>query len=556
MKRTIVIPIIILSLFFLSSLPARADTFIDDFTNDSYIDTSKTTAYYNSTDKCVELPKQTVPNAVAIQDLSQGYAVATTGGIKMYEIDDATGKVAENPAFSCNFATDSIGVALRQDNLSIWSINQDSIAYYRHEGGAMSNNPGLKVSGLINLISVAGYKNNDKGVVLKKDNDGNAVVERFEVVGAQLQSTFTYNTNISDPVAVSIVNESPDFRLATKDSIYYFMYDDGTGGYVEDPARKITGLASVTGVSSSETGNTIMTSGSADYFINLDGGGAVKIYDYSVSASDVPVAVSSKSDAVEYAYINEAGELKYYILDDAEDMVKRDAGLEPSAAFTLNRGYLSPRQYYSKAYTTAQQYDAVMLKASVDAPAGTQVKFQVSSDGVTFTDIQPDTWLVVPRGSNFVVKAELSTTDKNVTPEIKRVELTIGDDFQIVASVVPSVAERGRNIQITARAVKLITGETVQMDTMRLTIPMTEKADGTPALPDGHLPQEALMTNTGYQWEYTCLIGEKTVVGRWPDDGIYKLKVTGTKGAVTREAELSLEVKGHILSRLIVRTYS
>ncbi|HBV99345.1 MAG: hypothetical protein JL50_21660 [Peptococcaceae bacterium BICA1-7] len=554
--RKMVLSAFIFMAVVLTAVSARADTFNDDFSGSSNIDFNKTTAYYNSEEGCMELPLQEVPNALALQDVGQGYAVATTDGIKMYELDDATGQVAENPAFSCDFATDSIGVAIQQDTLGIWSITRDSVAYYRHEGGSMADNPHLKVSGLSNLLSVAGFKNSDRGIVLKEDDDGKAVVDRYEVVGTQLQNTFTYNPDITDPVAVSIVNDSPDFRLATKDAVYYFMYDDGTGGYVEDPAKKISGLEDIAGVGADNTGNAIMTPEGVDYFLNLDDGGAVRVDDYSLNASDKPVAVSLRAGTVEYAYINEDGLLKYYTLDDATDQVVRDISLEPSAAFSLNRGYLTPRLYYSKAFSTAEEYDAVYLEAVVDIPAGTAILFQVSSDGVNFYDIELNTWDVIPKGNNFVVKAELSTTDSSQTPRINRVELTVGDDFQIVANVEPEVAERGRNILVTARAVKVDTGGTVDMDFMTAIIPMAEKEDGSPALPGGQPSREVSMTNTGSQWEYIYSIGEKTLDDRWPDDGIYMIEVTGTKGAVRREARISLEIRGHILNRVIVRTYS
>lgn len=91
------------------------------------------------------------------------------------------------------------------------------------------------------------------------------------------------------------------------------------------------------------------------------------------------------------------------------------------------------------------------------------------------------------------------------------------------------------------------------MDAM---VPMSEKADGTPALPGGEPNLEVIMTNTGSQWEYTQFIGERTVDGKWPDDGIYVIRVTGTRGEITQEVDLTLEIMGHILNRIIVRTYS
>jgi len=537
------------------SNPVFAEVVLEDSFNDtSQVDLSRTTARVDTDNHCVLLPERSMANAVDMLKNSLGYAVASNSGITLYELDDATGTIAANPEFSCPWANDATGVSLRQDNLNIWAITESSVAYYKYNGSGMSNDPALKVSGFNNVLSVTAFKNKDSALVLQAD--GNlARITRYDA-GGSLNPSLVIEPGISDPVAVSMVNDSPDFRLFTKDTAYYYSYDDAGGTYVEDPAKRVNGLPDIISASSDDTGSAILSDSNAGYYMNNDTGGAARVDVFSPGPVSGPVAVSLKTGTYEQAIVDGDGNVQWWSYDDALGRMVRDPSLE-IAGLTLNSGYAHPKAYYSKAMTTSISCNAAYLAVIDDIPAGTSVSYYVSSDGgSTYTAIIPGTWTAVPGGANFVLKAVLDTTDTRVTPKILQVRLECDADFVINGYVDPQPAERGRNVTISAAAVKLTTGEPVNLDSCEVEFPLPAKLDGDPALAPGDTPTSAAMVFNGVsgRWEYMFTVPDKAADCFWPDDGVYQARITGFKGGVSKSTDVDLEISGNILRRLVIRT--
>ncbi|MCL6611107.1 MAG: hypothetical protein K6T66_06160, partial [Peptococcaceae bacterium] len=384
---------------------------------------------------------------------------------------------------------------------------------------------------------------------------GKARITRYDA-GSTLNPALVFQPDITDPVKISMVNHSPDFVLFTKTAAYYFSWDDAGGTYVEDPARRITGLAGVVSAGSDETGHSVLTSSDLGYYMNNDEGGAARVEVFSPGPVSNPVAVSLKPGTCEQIFLDENGNVQWWTYDDALGRMVRDPGLEITG-LDLNRGYAHPRSYFSKAVNTATPYDAARLTVTEDRPAGTSITYYVSSDGgAAFTAVTPDTWTAVPGGNSFVVKAVLDTTDPQQTPKILHVTLEVEEDLILEGQITPQPAERGRNATISARAVSLTSGAAVTLDSCSVRYPLETKADGSPALPDGQLPADAAMVYnpaTGW-WEHTFTVPEKTVDDRWSDDGVYLVEVTGSREHAVKKKVLNLEIRGNILRRLIIRT--
>lgn len=554
MKKILLI--LFLPLFLLvPSLPVFAEVVLDDgFADTSRVDLTRTTARVDTVNRYVLLPWQSLAGAVDTLENGIGYATASKEGVNLYEYDDATGRMVQNSIYSCPWATDATGVSIRQDNLNVWAVSGDSIAYYRFNGAGMTNDPALKVTGLIDVISVAAFKNRDSALLLQSEGN-KAKITRYDA-GAGLNPALVFTPDIVEPVAVSMVDDSPDFRLFTKTAAYYFSFDDAAGTYVEDPARKITGLTDVVSASSDQTGSSVLTATDLGYYMNNDTGGATRVDVLSPGPVTNPVAVSLKSGTYEQVFLDENGNVQWWTYDDARGRMVRDTALEISG-LNLNRGYARPRSYYSKVVNTAVTYDAARLTVTEDKPTGTSIAYYVSSDGgVTFTAVIPGTWTAIPRGSSFVVRAVLDTTDPQQTPKILHVTLEVEEDLILEGQITPQPAERGRNATIMARAVSLTSGAAVALDSCTARYPLETKADGSPALPDGQLPTDAAMVYnpaTGW-WEHTFTVPEKTVSGRWTDDGVYLVRITGVKGAAQEQVTLNFEISGNILRRLVIRT--
>lgn len=542
-------------IFLCLSSPAFAGVILDEgFTDTSLVDLTKTSARVDIVNHQVLLPFQSLASSINMLENGTGYATASKEGIRLYEYNDATGRVEQNNVYSCSWATDATGVSIRQDNLNVWTITPDSIAYYKFDGAGMSDDPALKTTGLVDVLSVAAYKARDSALLLQ--SEGNKVkITRYEV-GANLNPALVFKPDISDPVSVSMVNDSPDFRLFTKDSVYYFSYDEAGGTYIEDPARKIAGLSGVISGSSDEAGNSILTNNDVSYYINNDAGGASRVEVFSPGPVNIPVAVSLKPGAYEQVFLDENGNVQWWTYDDAVGSMVRDPNMELSG-LNLNKGYAHPRSYYSLNVNTPTPYDAAYLTVAEDNPAGTSISYYVSSDGgVSFTAVTPGRWVAVPSGSNFVVKAVLDTGDPQQTPKLLHVALNVDDDLVLEGNINPQPAERGRNVAVSARAVRLTTGFAVTLDSCSVRYPLETKANGGPALPDGESPTDAVMVynaGTGF-WEHTFTVPEKSVDGRWTDDGVYRVRITGIKGFSQKQTNISFVLAGNIMGRLIIRS--
>lgn len=553
MKREIAAAIVTALLWF--GPAASAEVVLDEgFSDLSRVDRARTTARVDPANRRVVLPWQPLSGSVDMLENTPGYVIASKEGIRLYELNDATGRADLNPVYSCPWAVEATGVSVRQDNLSIWAVTPGGISCYRFNGSGVSDDPALKVAGLTGVISVAAFKGRDSALLLH--TEGNlAKITRYDAAGF-LTPSLEFNTGITGPVSISVIGDSPDFVLFTENAAYYFLFDEKGGTYVEDPARRITGIAGVVSGSSDGIGNSVLTSGDLGYYINLDAGRTARAEVLSPGPVAGPVAVSLRPGSFDQVYMDEKGNVRWWTWDDSAGRMVRETSMEV-AGLNLNRGYAHPGSYFSGAFKTAAACDAVRLTVADDLPAGTTLQYFVSSDGgLTFNGVIPGRWAAVPRGDSFVVRAVLDTIDPLKTPEILHLVLEADQDLALEGRVWPYPAERGKNVTITARVVSLTAGGPVDLDSLALRYPLEARADGSPALPEGSLPIDVPMAfnPAAGDWEYTFTVPGKTAAGRWPDDGVYLVEITAVRGALRKRITLNLEIQGHLLGRLIIRT--
>ncbi|ABO49501.1 conserved hypothetical protein [Desulforamulus reducens MI-1] len=413
--------VLLFFLVFLLTLTPRAEalTLLNEGFNDlNMVDAGKTSALVDTTNHWVQLPSGSLTNAIAMlgEDV-EGYAIAGSDGISVYERNDATGTIAKNPAFSCPWTTTATGVSVREDTLGIWAISPNSLAYYKASATGTSDDPNLKTSGLVDVLSVAAYRKSDKALVLQKTSDNKAQITLYEATSS-LSQIKSFNPNILDPVSISMIDDSPDFRLNTKTTSYYFIYDDATGKYVEDTTKKISSLIDVISASSDQTGNAFLTRSSLDYYINDDVGDASKVNVLSPGGISNPVAAALRPGSFDQAMVDLNGQLYYWIYDDATGKMVRDSSMELSG-IPINKGYSHLAEYWSKVITSATSYCSVLLTANSTMPPNTSIKWYISSNGgATFVEVTPGVSSSVTLGNKFIVKAILDTIDNNITPRI------------------------------------------------------------------------------------------------------------------------------------------
>lgn len=94
--------------------------------------------------------------------------------------------------------------------------------------------------------------------------------------------------------------------------------------------------------------------------------------------------------------------------------------------FTLDRiGYSTDKYLYTKVNTAGQDVTNLTLQASDSKPSGTAVAYEVSTDGGgVWNPISPGAMLVVPPGSDILMRAFLTTNSIGVAPSIADYQLT------------------------------------------------------------------------------------------------------------------------------------
>lgn len=401
---------------------AAAEVILDDnFTNTAMVDMAKTNAVMDTTNGYVRLPQSKMPNAIDMLKYGEGYAVTASDGVIISEYDAATGALHDN---RIDWLTNTRGLALRQDNMNLWVIGDDYAQYCQFSGGAYSDDPALKSSGLTDVLSVSSVEGTDKAVVLSRTADGKAKITRYRA-GSSLTVELEKELDYDEPVAISVVDGTPDVVVVTRTEKHYLMFDDATKDYIEDPVRKASGYTNIVSASSNQDGTAILDNTEGKYLQYDDSGGVQQVLAYSAGPVPGAVALSMKPGAYDQAFITDSGEVNYYMYDDNTDSMVRVADLEKTG-LQLNIGYMHPKEYWSKVINTPNFYDEVKLTAGTELPAGTSIDFYVSSGGgASFIPVINGEWTTVPPGQHFVAKAILDTIDNDFTPKIINIKLEV-----------------------------------------------------------------------------------------------------------------------------------
>lgn len=456
--------VVLIFIFFIPS-PCSAEIVLDDtFINTDYVDLNRTTARVDTKNGWVTLAGVAKPNAIAMKQFGYEYAVATAAGIKVFTYDDATGTMTENNALSVPAATDALGIAVRQDEPNIWVLTENELTLYKFNGGSMSTNPNLKVSGLSDVLSVSSWSTRDKAAILSISGAGTGLVEVYDATSGTMAPVINFDTGKQNPVAVSVVMGTPDLVVATSDAYYYYAYDDATGGYFEDPRRTVVGLNNVIAVSSGDPGSVVLARNDVQYYFNNDAGTPEQAVALSSSPAD-GVAISIKPDSYDYAVITEGGDVEYYTYNNESGTMARVSTLEVTG-LELNGGYKENGEYYSVVITTGREYDEVRLTVDQDVPDGTSVHYFVTSDGgENWVGAIPGEWVTVVPNNKFAVKAVLATSDKSVAPKVYNVQLE-ASTLELMDLQIRAIAynDPGQPVPITTFPARVKSGAEIQFE--------------------------------------------------------------------------------------------
>ena len=444
----------ILTLFTLSTYAESELMFEDTFKSKSFIDTKVTTAHVDIEKNEVRLPRFPMPKSISMNNNGNSFAMVDGNGISVYTLDGSKQELIKNDAFaSSGFSDDQspVGIASDGDMYSYWVLTRkeeytatgmnvkNEIVRYDYNGSAMSKNPFLSVTGLVDVVSISSSKSdkNKSLAALSRDENGQGTVDIYvkdNVDGLKKVPQLTVATGLENPTSVCMVPDTLDFIVTAGNSAIYYTYDNKTSAYVRNSGLSLSALYDITGVEAGENNNEYAVYGEngVDYYvydpstsIELDSSKMKRVAALSQPALKYTYSVALKQGAYEYATFSEDGDVNYWIYDQNPNSLgmKRNIGLETEGVEVLKK-YLSRAVYQSTPFEFDSAPDAVRLECSTEIPALTSINWYFSfDDGATYDELKPDELLngaKKPYPTKYRLRAVLSSPYglEQVTPKI------------------------------------------------------------------------------------------------------------------------------------------
>lgn len=412
----------------------------DDFNSNSNQVTEEA-AYYDQDKTLYRLPKKQMPNAIQLLEYGNEYAVINGDSIEFYQFDEGTNQMQ---AFLDIPYTNPLGMAVRQDQRSMWVFDDSQILRYEFAGDSMIRNPALDILGMDSIVAVSSMPYEDTVFVLEDDG----MVKRFhmDAAGAMILAD-GIATGITDPISITTTT-GYDFVVSGRSGTEYFAFSGS--GYVKNPALSVLGFENVIAHTQDGGKLTVVDQDEIRRYLFT---GTEMVYSNLLSVGEVKhaISLSSKTDSYDVAVVDEEGMVRYWQFD-GEQMIEN-----PSLSVTglnINGGYLQPKQYRSPIIPTAKQYNLVYLETTEDNDPNSLINYEISSDGgTTWIDIVPESWTDMELGNSFVVRAMFVNTNKDATPRLLsiRLEATKMDIYDLaVTDIVLPPAEQGTDYPITS----------------------------------------------------------------------------------------------------------
>jgi hypothetical protein len=411
-----------LGFILLWSTAASAETILtDDFSTLTQVNTGATTAYYNAPNTWYQLPKIQTPQGIGLAEYGNEYAVMDGGTIKFFQYNSGSNSMINAPNLNIS-VTNPLGLAMRKDERSLWVFSNTDVKRYDFDGTGMVYNPNLSVLGLNGVISVASQPYQDSMAVLARDSNNKGVITYYQLDsnGNFIQNPLlSFNTGITNPLNVSLISGSPDLVVTDSAGSHYFSYANGTG-YTENAGLSKYGLSNATGSDEHDSTLAVMENGKVNRYL-YDGSKMNYSSVLSANNTDQAIALSTRSDNYDFAYVTDTGNVNYYTFNGTNMVLNPYLS---TTGLSILGGYYTPRRYQSVAVNASKPCDLVRLTTTEQDDAGSSIQYSISSDGgSTWTSITGGGWNQVPIGTQFIVRADLQTANTTSTPRLLDVKL-------------------------------------------------------------------------------------------------------------------------------------
>ena len=426
---TILFTIILLSIF---TIPVMAEKIFEDtFMDATKIDTKKTTALVDTVLGEISLQRKKIPNALAVKEMQNEFALINGEQINYYSFDAATNALQKNELLSISDITDPVGIALGENDYSLWVLTETEVRRYDYTENGMSHNPYLSMTGLTDVFSISSNPLDGTVAVLSKDSEGKGVVSTYKTTEEgklEVIPQLSINTGFEDPSSISMVPNTSDLVVSAGDSTYYYSYESQSNSYVQNVMMSVATGSPVTSLCVQKSGDSyaVVTAEGSDYYTyDIEISQMNRIPTLSTSSSNYSYAVSLKQGGYEYAMLTEDGQVQYWMFDEGTGSMVRNSAMEIASVDIKNR-YYSPRDYVSNAITSTRIYDEVKLTSTEEKPEGTAIKWNISTDeGATWKEVAIGQWVDINQTNTLIIKAVLTAAESMNQPTPKIMDIAV-----------------------------------------------------------------------------------------------------------------------------------
>lgn len=312
-----------------------------------------------------------------------------------------SGGMTANPALSINGLNQIISIGARDNEKAV--LSGDNLDYYMFDGTGMSRIPALSLSGLSNPIDLALDKDTYDCVVLEANQ-----AKYYSFAGSQLVANPLLTvTGLDNPKSIAMDNGT--VAVIEGNTVKQYVLDSSSMTY-SSALSVTTGLNNPTSVAMRPGTNDILIADGKDikYFMY---DGTKMVYNSALSVQVTEMASSS-----------------FYQSKATAQSLTIDPG-DPVSLIRLRAYHVVPPQTKVTWYVTADGIEWIPCWRVSGTPEGSIS--EVTEDiGATWTILgdagevnplsnNPNLWIPVNEGVEVKWRAELETSNPNVTPKIK-----------------------------------------------------------------------------------------------------------------------------------------
>jgi hypothetical protein len=393
-------------------------TFNDDYLNNDFIDTNKTDAYIdNDYPGTVTLPKSMFiaisgQKIIAPHPKNYEYYIITPNKVVFYAFDgDSMQHISQKDILLQN----AVSATYSQNGDFLFVGHENTINVYGFGSDGKPQKIMSKGTSSLIVSLDTGFKM-DFWVLLKNKAlyymwNGSDYIKTFEIQG------------FTDAKSFSFSPERNALAVLDSDKIRYFMFNGQN--YVEIPEMEIS-QPNMYGVVMKENGDYIIFSWDGTQYYAISTGKSEYISELSDPLVGIASITDSKWSKMDYIAITPFG-LLYRAFNGEEYITNYSLSIEGafgSGSVSTGMGYSDEAELISVPIQAKVEVDKLVIKPIQEAPPGTSIKYQVSTDkGNTWIMAEPNVPVGVPPGNSITYRIVLKSTDPALTPSVDKVQI-------------------------------------------------------------------------------------------------------------------------------------